>query len=181
MLERVSGHQANIHPALNASERTTTRVPGFEPGTFGFLDRCDGDARRDVSVDKHDSDQEKYTTGGARTSLHTLGDMDPLLAQLVSQWDTLPGPVRKAIAALLECDQWLDTWARGRSDALIQIFHQSGPGIPRYQGRSGGESVPPLYCPIRLVPLIDPDPLGAAKGPTGCQHASNRATLPFLP
>ena len=107
--------------------------------------------------------------------------MDPLLAQLVSQWDTLPGPVRKAIAALLECDQWLDTWARGRSDALIQIFHQSGPGIPRYQGRSGGESVPPLYCPIRLVPLIDPDPLGAAKGPTGCQHASNRATLPFLP
>ena len=71
--ERVSGHQANIHPALNASERTTTRVPGFEPGTFGFLDRCDGDARRDVSVDKHDSDQEQYTTGGARTSLHTLG------------------------------------------------------------------------------------------------------------
>ncbi|MDG2424098.1 MAG: hypothetical protein P8M22_08975 [Phycisphaerales bacterium] len=87
--------------------RSRTRVPGFEPGTFGFVDRCDGDARSDVSADKHDnnSDQEKYTTGAARTSLHTMGDMDPLLAQLVRQWDTLPGPVRNAIAALLECDQ----------------------------------------------------------------------------
>ncbi len=105
--ERVSGHQANMNPALNAPGRTRTRVPGFEPGTFGFVDRCDGDARSDVSADKHDnnSDQEKNTTGGARTSLHTMGDMDPLLSQLVSQWDTLPGPVRKAIAALLECDQ----------------------------------------------------------------------------
>ena len=94
-------------PTLNTPERTRTRVPGFEPGTFGFVDRCDGDARSDVSADKHDNnnDQEKNTTGAARTSLHTMGDMDPLLAQLVSQWDTLPGPVRNAIAALLECDQ----------------------------------------------------------------------------
>ena len=38
--ERVSGHQANMNPALNAPERTRTRVPGFEPGTFGFVDRC---------------------------------------------------------------------------------------------------------------------------------------------
>lgn len=37
--ERVSGHEANMNPALNAPERTRTRVPGFEPGTFGFVDR----------------------------------------------------------------------------------------------------------------------------------------------